>query len=250
MLPGSARLPVDALARLVRDEHIGELPDVLAPAAVWRPAADEEAAGVRAHDEAARLGWLDRRGRLDGDVTVALSVVCQSRVEFRGWINSRDTGSVGVLVAATGREAILAVAKQGQILLRRAQSRKLPETLAAQLPDVRVGNGSAISVPLDEVRNASEATTGPVPRADLRKVLDIASLESTGSGELWVAVRDNLGRRRQVAYPLRYADTTSGRYLVTMSESGEIWLLVAPASRNDVALRLRNLHQEIANPDK
>ncbi|MFD1046968.1 ESX secretion-associated protein EspG [Kibdelosporangium lantanae] len=97
---------------------------------------------------------------------------------------------------------------------------------------------------------ALAATTGPTPRADLRKVLDIAGMESTGSGELWVAVRDDLGRRRQITYPLRYADTTSGRYLVTMSESGEVWLLVAPASRHDVAVRLRNLYQEIANPDK
>jgi hypothetical protein len=37
VLPDTARLPVDALVRLVRQERIGELPEVLAPAAVWRP---------------------------------------------------------------------------------------------------------------------------------------------------------------------------------------------------------------------
>ena len=257
MLPGSARLPLDALARLVRQEGIGELPDVLAPAAVWRPAADENAAGTRAREGASRLGWLDRHGRLDVDVTASLAVVCRGGVEFKGWISSTSTGDTGVLVAATGREAILAVAGRGEVSLRRAPPKKLAETLTAQIPDVRAGDGAAVSVPLEDLRNATQwqrpapgtVAARPVPRADLRQVLRITGLPTTGSGELWIAIRDSMGRRRQIPSPLRYADTESGRYLnlATLSGNGEMWLLVAPGTRHDLAIRLRNLHSAISN---
>jgi hypothetical protein len=259
VLPGSARLRLDALARLVRREHIGELPDVLAPTAVWRPAADEDAAQALANEEASRLGWLDRRGKLDVEVSASLSVVCRGRVEFKAWINSASTGNAGVLVAATGREAVLAVARNGEVSLRRAQPKRLPETLAAQIPDVQAGSGTAVSVPLADLRNAAEwqrtkpgaVAVNPVPRADLRQVLRITGLPVSGSGELWVAVRDGLGRRRQILYPIRYADTEYGRYLnlATLSGNGEIWLLVAPATRHDLAARLRNLHETVVNPE-
>jgi ESX secretion-associated protein EspG len=257
VLPGSARLPLDALARLVRQERIGELPDVLAPTAVWRPAADENAARARAHEEASRLGWLDRRGQLDAEVSASLAVVCRGGVEFKGWISSASAGDAGVLVAATGREAVLAVARRGEVSLRRAQPKKLPETLVAQIPDIRAGGGATVSVPLDDLRSAAKwrrpesATVAakPVPGADLRQVLHITGLSTTGSGELWVAIRDSMGRRRQIPYPLRYADTESGRYLnlATLSGNGELWLLVAPATRHDLAARLRILHHAAGN---
>jgi hypothetical protein len=245
---------VESLARLVRREHIGELPSVLAPAAVWRPAADEAGADARAAVDAARLGWLDRQGKLDVDVVASLTVVCRGRVEFTGWINSETDGSTGVLAAATGREAVLAVAKDGEVSLRSTQSKRLPEALVAQIPDVPAGAGTTVSVPLADLRNAADwrrqapgtVTARPIPRTELQQVLRITALPTHGSGELWVAVRDNVGRRRQVPFPLRYADTASGRYLNLVSGNGEVWLLVAPATRHDLAARLRALHRDLS----
>jgi hypothetical protein len=247
MLPGTARLSVDALAHLVRVERIGELPDVLAPPPVWQPDAEES----RAVDEIARLGWRDRRGRLEPDVASSLAVMCRAAIEFTGWIG----GSTGVLAAATGRESILAVKQDDHVTLKRVPRKRLPETLVRQLPDVPAAQGSALSLPLDEIREAAKwrveeagaVTARPLPRGDLRQVLHITELPVLDSGELWVAVRDSLGRSRRIPYPLRYADTESGRYLnvATVSGNGEVWLLVAPATPAMLAAKLRELHQSL-----
>jgi hypothetical protein len=252
VLPDSARLPVDALARLVSEESIGQLPDVIAPAAAWRPQDEMDAGKVLAYEEAARCGWLDRGGRLDVEVVESLSVLCRAGVEFSGWIASQENGTVGVLAGARGREGILAVREGGDVRLRRAQPKKLAEALVAQLPELPAGAGVPLSVPVEELRAAAERRPGavnvqPVPRAEVRQVLRVAELAATGSGELWVAVRDKVGRRRQVSHPLRYADTEWGRFLnlVKVADGGEQWFVVAPASRGELVARLRSLHQEL-----
>ncbi|CAM3880432.1 ESX secretion-associated protein EspG [Kibdelosporangium persicum] len=251
MLPGPARLSLDALARLVRAEQIGELPDVLAPPAVWQPSADEDAAEDRAKAEIARLGWRDRRGRLEPEVAASLAVLCRATAEFSGWIG----GGTGVLAAASGRVAVLAVATGQQVTLKRAPRKRLPEALVAQLPDVPPGQGTAVSVPLEEMRQAAKwrgqeegvVTARPLPRGDLRQALHVSELPVLDSGELWVAVRDGLGRRRRIPYPLCYADTESGRYftVATVSDNGDVWVLVAPAAPAALVAKLRELHQSL-----
>ncbi|SMD16364.1 EspG family protein [Kibdelosporangium aridum] len=239
MLPRPVRLPVDALATLLRQERIGELPEVLAPAAVWRPRDEVQAAQASAYEEAKRLGWLDRHGRLDVDVAAALSVLCRASVEYYGWIARRRS----ILAAATGREAILAVRDDTEISLRKAKASKLAEALVGQLPDMRPGSGTPVSVPVDELRAAARKRRPARP--DLRQVLQVMAQPSAGSGELWVAVRDSLGRRTEVTHPLRYADTKWGRFLnlATVSSGGDLWLTVAPASPSELVTRLRSLER-------
>nr|WP_198151770.1 ESX secretion-associated protein EspG [Kibdelosporangium sp. MJ126-NF4]CEL18895.1 hypothetical protein [Kibdelosporangium sp. MJ126-NF4]CTQ95301.1 hypothetical protein [Kibdelosporangium sp. MJ126-NF4] len=251
MLPDTARLPLDALVRLVRGERIGELPEVLSPTAVWQPREAAEASQTSAYDEAERLGWLDRSGRLDVDVVESLAVLCRANVEYYGWIAARSR--VGVLAAATGREAVLAVRDGGEILLRQAKSKKLPEILVAQIPQSPPGTGPPVSVPVDELRAAAAkprpgtVSARQVPRTDLRKVMQVIAQPTSGSGELWVAARDSIGRRRVVASPLRYADTTWGRFLnvATVSDGGELWWTLAPAGPAELARRLRELRQSL-----
>lgn len=260
VLPDSVRLPVDALARLVSEEGIGQLPDVIAPAAVWRPQDEVDAGKARAYDEAARCGWLDRRGRLDVEVLASLSVLCRAAVEFSGWIASQENGTIGVLAGASGREGILAVRDGGDVRLRRAQPKKLAEAVVAQLPELPAGAGIPVSVPVEDLRAAvawqqqrpGAVSVHPVPRAELRQVLRVAELPATGSGELWVAMRDKVGRRRQVSHPLRYADTEWGRFLnlVKVADSGEQWFVVAPAPRGEIVARLQSLYQELAQPKR
>ncbi|WP_415830372.1 ESX secretion-associated protein EspG [Kibdelosporangium persicum] len=132
---------------------------------------------------------------MDVDVVESLSVVCRAGVEYYGWIASHGTGRLGVLAAATGREAILAVRDRDEVWLRRAQPKKLAEALVAQLPEVHPGAGTPVSVPVDELRAAAAwqeqkpgaVSVQPVPRADLRQVLRVIALPTSGSGELWVA---------------------------------------------------------------
>jgi hypothetical protein len=63
---------------------------------------------------------------------------------------------------------------------------------------------------------------------------------------LRVAVRDHLGRRQVAAQALHYVDTAQGRYL-TLSEvaSGEQYVLVIPATRADLAARLREQRRRL-----
>jgi hypothetical protein len=250
VLPDSARLPVDALARLVSEEGIGQLPDVVAATAVWRPWDEVDAGKARAYEEATRCGWLDRRGRLDVEVVEALKVLCRAEVEFSGWVATQEKGTVGLFAGASGREGILAVRDGDDVRLRRAQPKKLAETLVGQLPEFPAGAGVPVSVPVEELRAAADRRPGavsvqPVPRAEVRQVLRVAELPATGSGELWVAVRDKVGRRRQVSHPLRYADTERGRFLNLLQED---WFVLAPASWSELVTRLRNLHKELTRP--
>ncbi|MFL6143203.1 MAG: ESX secretion-associated protein EspG [Labedaea sp.] len=89
---------MDALTRLLSAERIGGLHRVLSPAAVWRPPDEAEAVTEAARDEIARLGWHDRRQRLDAEVAAALAVLCRGQSEFYGWI-SHGESTIGVLVA-------------------------------------------------------------------------------------------------------------------------------------------------------
>ncbi|ONI77260.1 hypothetical protein ALI144C_34930 [Actinosynnema sp. ALI-1.44] len=251
MLPDSARLSLDALVRLVRRERIGELPDVLSPTAVWLPREEAEANQTSADAEAERLGWLDRGGRLDADVVQSLTALCRANVEYYGWIAARSR--LGVLAAATGREAILAVRDGDEIVLLQSKPKKLPEALVSQIPEVPPGTGSPVSVPVDELRAAAAnpppgaVSAKSVPRTDLRRVMRIIAQRTSGSGELWVAARDRLGRRRVIASPLRYADTEWGRFLnvAEVSDGGELWWTLAPASPAELVRRLRVLRQSL-----
>ncbi len=241
MLPRPVRLPVDALATLLRHARIGELPEVLAPVAVWRHHDEAQAAQASAYEEAKRLGWLDSRGQLDVDVAAALSVLCRANVEYYGWVARQRS----ILAAATGRKAILAIRDGAEISLRKTKASKLAEALVEQLPDMHPGSGTPVSVSVDELRAATKKQKPARP--DLRQVLQVMAQPSTGSGELWVAVRDSLGRRTEITHPLRYADTAWGRFLnlATVSSGGDLWLTVAPASPSDLVTRLRSLERAL-----
>lgn len=234
------RLPVNTLARLLRHERIGELPEVLAPAAVWQPRDEAETAQASAYEEAQRLGWLDRRRKLDIDVTMSLKVLCRANIEYYGWIGQR-----GILAAATGREAILAIKDSDEISLRQAKARKLPEALVGQLPEVDPGSGTPVSVRLTDLRAAAQQRKPGT--TSIREVLKVMAQPSSGGGELWVAVRDSIGRRTEIAHPLRYVDTDWGRFLnlATVSSGGELWLTVAPATPSELVTRLRNLERSV-----
>lgn len=75
----------------------------------------------------------------------------------------------------------------------------------------------------------------------------IMSQPTTGGGELYVAVRDRMGRRKPVTDPLRYADTENGRWLnySTTTGDGDERVLVAPATRADLAARLQEMHRTL-----
>ena len=244
-------LDADALVRLVRLENLGELHVTLKPQGVWRPRAEEERVESEVRARFLREGLLDSRGRLDVELTASLTVLCRAGAEFYGWINEGES-TRGVLAAAIGREAILAIRDGDEISLNQIRPESLPEVLVAQVPDVPPARGDAHNVMRSEAvaavggRHRTEAGVGSRPApAEVRAVQQIASQPVTGGGELYVAVRDRMSRRRPVAYPLRYADTVTGRWLNLTADAGggEQRVLVAPATRADLVRRLQEMYR-------
>jgi EspG family len=246
-------LHVEALVRLVRLENLGDLHTTLRPLAVWRPRDDQARLEVEARKEFMRLGLLDNRGRVDVELAASLAVLCRAGAEFYGWINEGDK-TRGVLAAAVGREAILAIRDGDEIMMNQIRPESLPQVLVAQTADVLPARGEAHNVLRSEAlasvggRSRTEAGVGSrLAPPEVRAVQQIAERPVTGGGELYVAVRDRMSRRRAVAYPLRYADTTSGRWLNHMTDAGggEHRVLVAPASRADLVRRLQEMYRTL-----
>ncbi|HEY7591830.1 MAG TPA: ESX secretion-associated protein EspG [Actinophytocola sp.] len=247
-------LDAEALARLVRLENLGELHVTLKPLGVWRPRAEEVRVETETRARLLREGLLDRRGRLDVEVAASLAVLCRAGAEFYGWINEGER-TRAVLAAAIGREAVLAIREDDEVTIAQIRPESLPQVLVAQIPDVPPARGEAHNIMRSEAvaavggRHRTEAGVGsrPAPR-EVRAVQQIAALPTTGGGELYVAVRDRASRRRPVANPLRYADTSMGRWLNLMSDAGggEQRVLVAPATKADLIRRLQEMHRSLA----
>ncbi|MCE7008542.1 ESX secretion-associated protein EspG [Kibdelosporangium philippinense] len=252
--PRPMRVALNTLMRLVRAENIGELPDVLTPAAGWQPEAEEKALDGQLREECTRLGWFDQRGRLDVDVAAALSVLCRPTIEYSGWITVGDT-TAGVIVAATGRSALLAIEQDGWVSLRSVGSASLPRVLVAQTPDVGAGRGEPFRVRRADVlafdggqhRPHGGVAVHPVP-LEVRRLHEIAALGRTGGGEFRVAVRDGVGRRHVASNTVSYVDTVVGRY-VTLARmvNGEVEMFIAPADHRALVARLLEVHRSLTD---
>jgi hypothetical protein len=248
------KLHVEALARLVRMENLGELHVTLKPQAVWRRKSDQDLLEVEARKEFMRLGLLDNRGRVDVEVAASLAVLTRAGAEFYGWINEGDN-TKGVLAGAIGREAVLAIRDGATVTVTQIRPETLPMALVSQTPDVRPSRGEAVNVLRSEMlatvggrqRTAAGVGMRPAP-PEVRILQQIIAQPTTGGGELYVAVRDRMGRRRPVPDPLRYADTENGRWLnqTTTTRDGEQRILVAPATRADLAARLQDMHRQLS----
>lgn len=253
VLPKPLTLPAEALVRMVALENLGELHVTLRPPAVWRPKQTQHEVETRTRAEFVKMGLFDRRGRLDVELVASLTVLCRAGAEFYGWIATADK-TVGVLTAAVGREAILAVRDGNLVSLRQIRPEMLPEALVDQTADVPPGRGEAISLLQSEAlasvggRQRTESGVGTRPAsAEVRLAQKIADLPTTGGGQLSVAIRDGVGRRRATTQPLRYADTGSGRWLnhMTAVANGENRILIAPAGRRDLVVRLQEMHRTL-----
>ncbi len=252
VLAGPARLSLDALTWVLAVEEIGELHRVLAPTAVWRPVDEADDVSAAAREEIITLGWYDRRKRLEVEVAAALVVLCRAETEYYGWINRGET-TIGVLAAATGGQALLAVRDGDNVWLKPTGRSWLAEALAGQTADIPAGQGKPVTVARADVMGSvrgqrlTEAAVQVTPAsvAALR-AQQIAALPTIGGGELYAAIRDGVGRQR-ISRPLWYADTQNGRYLTDMTISGgQHQVLVAPASRADLVARLKELHRSIS----
>ncbi|OLR89787.1 ESX secretion-associated protein EspG [Actinokineospora bangkokensis] len=236
-------LPVDALDRVVRSLGLGELHVALRPEAGWLPRDDRERAEAQAWDQLRGQGGVDEHGRVDRDVEATLALLCRPAVEFYGWIFHRGK-HIGVLAAATGRDAVLAVRDGGTVTLAQANPEALPATLVDQAPVCPPGRGQPVQLDPAELRGKPPAGVRR-PAVELRRARHLIGLPTTGGAELHVAVRDSAGRRVALPSPLRVADTTEGRYL-NVRVGAEV--LLTPGSRQELVRRLREARASLTRP--
>lgn len=257
-LPHQLRLSSQGLARITRKYGIGEPHITLAPEAVWLDHDEELTAARAAEEEFYRLGLIGPRG-LDVELVDSLTVLVRARTEYYGWFTVGKV-TYGVLAAATGREAVLALREGDDISLRQLRSDELAEALVDQLPNIPAVRFPSISLPLAEVRKALARQTAsvgggyrrasaPTATPEIRQLRELMGMPVTGSGQLYAAVRDDVGRRTRAAYPVRVVDTTLGRLqnVTTRRSGGEYWVVVAPASRAALIERLGELHRELGH---
>ncbi len=254
MLAKPLTLPAEALARLARMENLGDLHVALKPTAKWRRKAIQEQIETLLRSEFQRMGLLDNRGRVDGEIASSLAVVCRAGAEFYGWIKA-DGRTRGVLAAAIGREAVLAIRDGEDVTLNQIRPESLPMVLVAQLPEVPPAQGQQVSLLQSDLQTGAsgrvrtEAGVGMRPAPpEVRMAQQIAQQPTVGGGELYVAVRDRLGRRKTVPQPLRYADTPTGRWLNYQTPTGDGGqrILLKPATQSELAGRLQEMHRALS----
>ncbi|RZS44356.1 ESAT-6 protein secretion system EspG family protein [Herbihabitans rhizosphaerae] len=253
-LPADVSLPAELLAAIVHEESLGELHVALAPAAMWRPRARRRELTEQIAAEVARLGWRDRKGRLDAEVEASLRVLCMPTVEYYGWLHDGER-TIGVLAAAIGNEAVLALRDGDTVWLNQLRGpSRLASSLVAQTPDVPPGHGGPLRVPQEELAaTRTDGRTRMPSGATLRRASHAARTARQlmdqpvyGTGELHTAIRDHLGRRQQAEPPVTYTDTASGRYTSAVTTtSGESFIEIAPATREDLIRRLHTAHEQL-----
>jgi hypothetical protein len=205
------------------------------------------APAARCHGGALLAGHgLWRGGGLSEPFALTLAVLGRGEREFSATVKT-STGGYRLHVAASGRDAVLAchVPSSGQVVLRPARPEALAEDLFAELPAVGPSSWPGLSVPESDLR---QAMNGAPPRRDVRRVMDVAALPRTGSGQISAGFRDGVHRYRKTgANVCTFYDTEQGRYLFSFTEEPgyERYVNVAPGRPETVIAKIYDLLEQL-----
>lgn len=246
MATGRVDVPVEALAALAEREQAGQLHITLRPEPIWLSDEERDEAGKRIDAALAEAGLVDVRGRVTVDFLDWLPLLVSPAREYYGWVGV-DGQTYGVLAAAKGLQAILAVSDGTHVGVQEIDRNRLAESLVEQLPPVGPGGGHPRTVRVADLAEAARRGQEAYPLAPA--VADVVSLVQrpvSGSGELYVGRRDDVGRHSCLQQPLHYADTDWGRYLSYTTGSGDDAVIhIGPAGPRELAETLDELAQTL-----
>ncbi|QRP49644.1 ESX secretion-associated protein EspG [Amycolatopsis sp. FDAARGOS 1241] len=239
-------VPLEALAALAEREQVGSLHVTLRPEPVWLSDLEREEAAKRIDAALAEAGLVDARGRATVAFLDWLPLLARPAREYYGWV-SVDGRTYGVLVAAGGLQAVLAVSDGEQVGVQEIDRQRLVETFVEQLPHVGAGGGSPRSVRVSDLADAARGgDDADAPAPALADLVRLVQRPVHGSGELYAARRDEVGRRVCLAAPLHYADTDWGRYFsYTTGVGADAVIHLGPAAPADLCRTLRELATEL-----
>lgn len=242
-------LPVSVLATLAARERLGPLHLALQPEPRWLPEEEQTATDSTLDDVLAEAGLLDGRGRVDAEFLDLLPLLTAAEVEYYGWFTQPGSGETwSALAAGRGLEGLLAVRAGDWVALTRVSRRHLAGELAEQLPDRLPGGGSPWTIrAIDLEDSGRRGVTDRSMPADVREVVKVVQRPVHGSGELYAAQRDDLGRYTRLDAPLHYVDTDWGRYLnYTTGTGDEAAIHIAPATPAVLARMLEQLRASLS----
>ena len=242
MATGRVDVPVEALAALAEREQVGQLHITLRPEALWLSDEERDEAGKRVDAALAEAGLVDARGRAGVDFLDWLPLLVNPARECYGWVGVEGR-TYGVLAAAKGLQAILAVSDGTQVGVQEIDRNRLAESLVEQLPPMGAGGGHPRAVRVADLSEVARRGQDAYPLDPA--VADVVSLVQrpvSGSGELYVGRRDDVGRHTCLRQPLHYADTDWGRYLsYTSGEGDDAVIHIGPAGPRELADTLMEL---------
>ena len=269
MLYQRVTLSLETLTTVWQRENLGDMHNVLVDTPVWR---DDDASREALHGatgELAQQGLLAGRD-LHPDLRDTLNLVARPSIEYYGWIAYTDPEhgpvNIGVLVAATGTDAVLVVRDRQAVHLEPARSEGMAETLLRHLPARPAARGRSVNLPAAEVRRlvadrmqAAPGGSAPLPASafdifprasmaeDARELITAMDEPRSGGGELYVAARARSGERRRCENPVIYVDTQRGRWMTQLSSGkpGERWIVSAPASRQLLLSKLNEMRNNV-----
>lgn len=171
-------------------------------------------------------------------------------------LDMRDDTALKAVVAASGRDAVLAVQGERAVTLTPVRETAIAASIVDVLPAVRAGHGRSVTVPASAMgggrphqASAGGSITHPVRpssqhQSTLNELKAIMQRPVVRAGQFGVTLRDERGRVRR-SPGISWFDNDDGRYVTTVARGGdgEDWVTVAPA---DGPRLVRRLTEEIS----
>lgn len=215
-------------------------------------------ATIQAGQELSQARLFDPARGVHPDLLDTFRALAKPAVEFFAWIGDRQHPKpVSALATAAGNEGVLAVLNGATLGLHPVRPDALADALVAQLPHAAAGHGQSITVPASDIDGTGRAGgdeefsvfAGQQRNPAVQQLKRLVAQPRACAAQLYVAVRDELGRRRRCPFPLNVIDTDTGRWFVHRQHNagGQVWLTAAPATSQTVASKLSEMYRVLAN---
>ncbi|AOS60942.1 ESX secretion-associated protein EspG [Actinoalloteichus hymeniacidonis] len=218
---------------------------------------------LQAWNELDSLGLLDRGEPAAFLADAFYTLARPTRAVYGAYLIDRTTGANAVS-AANGEFAVLATQTEPEgsteierpLTLERIWSTSLGRAVVEVLPQVPAGRGLSVSLPSDDVLQASEeggrsttALRSSLTAAGLRPgeaevVARTLTAQRLRAGQISASAFDRLtGKTTKGAYRVDFLDTAEGRYFMQHkpSHDGRHWFTIAPADRAMLASQVETL---------
>jgi hypothetical protein len=232
-LSHSVDVGVDALALAMTSAELGEPHLVLRGEAAVLDAESRWDADQAHWRQLAAAGLLGEGG-VARPVAEALRPLARGHVQYFGWLTVAGTAeTLTALVATLGEETTLAERRGQAVRISSVPVQRPAESLLSAFGQVGAARGRAVSV--DTSRGG--------PAVD--RLAEMARVSPIANAELYVTIRDAMGRVTTTGVPIRFRDTDEGRWAVFADATS---VTVVPAAGRLLTDRLYEARRTLSQP--